>query len=169
MDAGAEPFSFPDPSIFGSGEYARAPQLTRRVSQMIAEQEDFAHLRGQYIPVVWKSGKSRKLGQCEVVRRTLTAFVPRGALWVITVYYDMCRMFNFTAKQMDALLDHEIRHCGWTAAGLPEVVRHDVEEFFGTVQRFGLWFEDVRRFAELVGQVAEQAAETEQVDGEPEA
>ncbi len=169
MDEASQPFNFPDPAIFGSGEYARAPQLTRRVSQMIESEPDFAHLRGQYIPVVWKSGKSRKLGECEVVRKTLTAFVPRGALWVITVYYDMCRMLAFTQQQMDALLDHEIRHCGWTAAGLPEVAPHDVEEFMGTVRRHGLWFEDVRRFAELVGQVGDQAAETEQVDGEPEA
>lgn len=150
-----QPFDFPDVGIFTTSEFAKAPMLTRRVVRMIGENDDFAHLRGYWIPVVWKAGKSKKLGQCEKVKGTLAAFVPRSAPFVITVYYDMVRMLGFTEHQMDALLDHELRHCGFDQNGLPIIIQHDVEEFCGTVERYGLWFEDVRRFAELCERVSQ--------------
>jgi hypothetical protein len=147
-------YNFPEPgALFGSGEYAKAPSLARRVARMIRENPEFAHLQNWRVVVVWKAGKSKKLGQCEKVKGALQAFVGPQVPFVITIYYDMCRMFGFTEGQMDALLDHELRHCGFNAQGAPELVRHDVEEFFGTVQRYGLWFEDVRSFAKLCQQV----------------
>lgn len=148
------PYAFPEPTIFGLGEYARAPALTRRAAYLVKSQEDFAHLRGTTIPVIWKSGQSRKLGQCEKVRGTLFAFVPHGTFFVVTIFYDMCRLFDFTAKQMDALLDHELRHCGFDQKGAPIIVQHDVEEFVGTIKRYGLWFEDVQRFYQVCREVA---------------
>lgn len=147
---GDYPFDFPDAvRLFGSGEYAKAPALTRRVSRMIRELSDFEHLRGSRVIVVWKAGKSKKLGQCEKTEGVLRLFAGANVFFVITVYYDMCRAFGFTEHQMNALLDHELRHAGFGPQGEPEIIRHDIEEFCGTVQRYGLWFEDVRRFARV--------------------
>jgi len=149
------PFDFPDAvRLFGSGEYAKAPTLTRRVSWMIKSLPEFEHLRGNRVIVVWKAGKSKKLGQCEKAEGLLRLFAGTTVCHVITVYYDMCRAFGFTEHQMNALLDHELRHAGFNALGEPEIIRHDIEEFVGTVQRYGLWFEDVRRFAETCAAVS---------------
>jgi len=149
------PFDFPDPlALFDGHEYAKAPTLSRRASRMIRELPDFEHLRGHRVIVVWRAGKSKKLGQCEKAEGLLQLFAGRNVPFVITIYYDMCRAVGLSDYQMDALLDHELRHCGFGEQGEPVIIRHDVEEFVGTVQRYGLWFEDVRRFAEVCARVA---------------
>lgn len=50
-----------------------------------------------------------------------------------------------------ALIDHELRHIGFNAAGAPALVPHDLGEFAATVRKYGIdWAEDLRKFAEAV-------------------
>jgi len=54
---------------------------------------------------------------------------------------------ELTLEQQNALVDHELCHCGNDADGC-YVRQHDVEEFRCIVQRHGFWKDDVKLFAE---------------------
>lgn len=42
-------------------------------------------------------------------------------------------------EKREALLFHELMHCGFTAKGKPTTWAHDIEEFFAVFKRFGDW------------------------------
>jgi hypothetical protein len=46
----------------------------------------------------------------------------------------------------EALLAHEMGHCGFDDDGYPLTVPHDLEEFHFVVRRFGLWRPEVKDF-----------------------
>ena len=62
-----------------------------------------------------------------------------------------------TIRQRDALVDHELSHCRMTITKTGEVrwwIRaHDVEEFAEIIERHGLWFPDLERFAKASQQM----------------
>lgn len=45
--------------------------------------------------------------------------------------------------QRDALVDHELSHCIWDDEGKPKLNGHEIEEFNGVLERYGLWWPDV--------------------------
>lgn len=42
--------------------------------------------------------------------------------------------------QRDAIVDHELCHCGWDEAGKPFLINHDIGEFNAIIARYGLWW-----------------------------
>lgn len=42
--------------------------------------------------------------------------------------------------QRDAIVDHELCHCGWDKAGKPFLIDHDIQEFNAIIARYGLWW-----------------------------
>lgn len=54
---------------------------------------------------------------------------------------------ELSLEQQNALVDHELCHCGNDADGC-YMRQHDLEEFREIVKRHGFWKDDVRLFAE---------------------
>lgn len=54
---------------------------------------------------------------------------------------------QLTLDQQEALVDHELCHCGKDEKGC-YMRQHDLEEFRQIVDRHGFWKDDVRLFAE---------------------
>lgn len=64
---------------------------------------------------------------------------------------------RLTESQKEALLDHELCHCGYELNGDDEVkwvIRpHDVEEFAEIIERHGLWEPELERMADAIEQL----------------
>lgn len=58
-----------------------------------------------------------------------------------------------TDAWLEALLDHELSHCGGNSEDGWELLAHDLEEFSAIVERHGLWKADVKDFCERVMQL----------------
>lgn len=62
---------------------------------------------------------------------------------------------QFSAKQREALMDHELSHCFWD--GLTASMRaHDVEEFTHIIKRHGFWWPGSKSFETAVNQAVQQ-------------
>lgn len=128
-----------------------APELERRVDELVARYPELAFLDSLEVAVLWKAvgGKAKGrpvLGKCTRPSGLLAYF--SRADFVIWIAADHVRERNgvgLTEQQVEALLYHELSHIGWDdEADKPIVVGHDLEEFRKVVERYGLWLEDVR-------------------------
>jgi hypothetical protein len=57
---------------------------------------------------------------------------------------------RFTEKQRQALVYHELLHCGSDESGHFRIEPHDLEEFVAVVKEFGIWDERVKKMAEQI-------------------
>jgi hypothetical protein len=73
-----------------------------------------------------------------------------GPCFCIVISKD--RWFMLSPAQRDALVDHQLCHCGLSEDNEPraEMWPHDLEEFRQIVQRHGLWLEDVEAMAKTM-------------------
>jgi hypothetical protein len=65
---------------------------------------------------------------------------------------------ELTEQQREALVDHELCHCGFNDNGKPVMRRHDIEEFKCVVERHGIWTDELAAFAEVIEEALEQPA-----------
>lgn len=63
------------------------------------------------------------------------------------IEFDRAIWDELSLQQQEALVDHELCHCGNDADGC-YMRQHDLEEFREIVDRHGFWKDDVRDFAE---------------------
>ncbi len=73
--------------------------------------------------------------------------------FIIEIGYDEWKELNATQKQ--ALLDHELCHCGGeenehTGEMKWRILPHDLEEFRDIVKRYGFWRSDIKEFVDSV-------------------
>jgi hypothetical protein len=72
-----------------------------------------------------------------------------GFDFVIEINWEVWR--TLSNMQKVALIDHELSHCSREQDGKGEwkwvLVSHDIEEFTGIVNRWGIWREDLKPFA----------------------
>ncbi len=128
-------------------EYMDAEQPSAVASVLI----DAIHtdLRSARIAYVYRQDMARH-------GKMLLAHIKRaGALMSYLVGFDYIVEVNWTAYralsalQRVALMDHELSHAikendAW------RIIGHDLEEFGSIVQRYGLWYPDVERFARVI-------------------
>lgn len=112
--------------------------------------QDKVELGSAHIP----AGFQGKLGQ---LARWLLAKMCGGPPDFILIF-DAQWWAQATLEQRTALVDHELRHCGvakdkygttkFTDDGRPifAIIPHDLEEFNGTVEKFGAWSPDILEF-----------------------
>lgn len=100
----------------------------------------------------WVVSKKVRLGnaeKCSGKYKHLT-----GYDFVITVngaFFDSMKL-----TQKEALIDHELCHCGVNDDDEYCIWLHDVEDFSAVVHRHGLWQEDVQKFAETCLEASRQ-------------
>lgn len=78
--------------------------------------------------------------------------------FVILLNRDVWNRVDFSEKQISALLDHQVCHCGraFDSEGSPQeddrgrpvwrMVKHDLEEFQAVIERHGRWKRDIDQF-----------------------
>lgn len=79
----------------------------------------------------------------------------RGMIQCVGLFVDENVWTGLNDYQRRALIDHELRHISVTHSEsegiVPKLVGHDLEEFVGTVRRYGLWHEGVKTFVQSAG------------------
>lgn len=71
------------------------------------------------------------------------------------IWFAKDEWMGLSAKQREALMDHELSHCFWdglTASMKP----HDVEEFSHIIARYGFWWPGSKSFERAVSQAVQQ-------------
>jgi hypothetical protein len=94
------------------------------------------------------------LGKCTAPSGLTKFYAQRD--WVIWVAADHIRDRQFDDRMVEALVFHELLHCGLTESEEPEDVKpttvgHDIEAFFKEVEVYGLWKTDIAQAAVVLG------------------
>lgn len=74
---------------------------------------------------------------------------------------------RLTDRQREALVYHELLHCGRDAKGKCRIVPHDVEEFELVVKHYGLWEFGLRQFSEQILSLDITSAVGQETSGPP--
>lgn len=130
---------------FDDGEsFIEQAELSQLGRDLIFRHPELAFLAEWKVTFLWKAegGDSKgraTLGKCTVPKSLLKHF--SKADWVIWLAADHCGRAEFTDRQVEALLYHELLHCrlGGQFGDMPATRGHDAEIFYGEVRRYGLW------------------------------
>lgn len=121
--------------------YSYDNELAEKVAKVITEDELFEELSGCRISVLYcdKAKKSRGRTVFADTRKLneMASFMT-GYDFVITFYADV-EYLSETA--LEILIRHELRHVGYETRGgnvVKKLVPHDVEDFRGIVDEYGL-------------------------------
>lgn len=158
----------PSQGRFEGADFLQAPELERLVRDLVERHPAFSHLRDARFKVLWKrkggAGKGKAtLGKTQKPSGMLAYFAEFD--FVIWVAADHVKGHQFSQQQIEALVYHELCHCGWeeneddeaVALGAPEgryvVEPHDVESFAAEIRTYGLWKQDLQEMGEAVRQL----------------
>lgn len=132
-----------------------APELADLAAQLLARHTHLAHLLGLEVVYLWKAegGKSAGqdvLGKCQKPSGLLRHF--SQADFVIWLAADHLRARLLSARQVEALLYHELLHTAIDDEGRPAVRGHDWAGFTREIEHYGLYLEDIRRIDQALRQ-----------------
>lgn len=150
----------PPEESFAGTDFLPSGPLTELAMDLVRRFEHLGFIaeNGFTLEVVWKrkggarNGKAT-LGKC-AHPSGLLAFYSRKD-WVIWVAADHARAMELNARQIEAVVYHELNHCGMEKDPEGEeppratVVGHDIEAFCREIQDYGFW----RPEMEIAGQV----------------
>ena len=159
------PFVPPD-EHFGDEEYLESRELEHIGQALIERYPEFAFLRGAAsegrLAFVWKrkggkSGGKAVWGKCQRPSGLLRFF--SQVEFVIWIAADYGSAFGWTNLELEALLYHELKHCGWeeneeTGEIKLIVVAHDDHLFWDELKRYGAWKQELRQTGRVYAQVA---------------
>lgn len=134
-----------------SGKYRFAAEVEEIARKLIAEHHPhlasakIAYLMADKLPPVRGRPRGGMAAKASERERAL-----HGYDFVITINREVWR--ELTPAQREALVDHELSHCGLSVTGCWTILPHDLEEFAGVVKRHGLWSEDVRAFGKAAAE-----------------
>jgi hypothetical protein len=170
----ASPDPSPDPVsawelIERETESGQDHELYQLMDRLISARRDF--LAEAKIGLVWRRGWRPKaggwvtLGRCAKVNDL--GRVLHGYDFVIVLNFDVWDHADFSAKQKEALLYHELCHADVTRDkhgeikrkdGRPcwRVARHDVEEFLAVVSKYGAWQQEIQQLATATLEAVDQ-------------
>jgi len=152
----------PDLIDFGSSEYMAAPELEAVGIALIGRETSLAHLHGAEITFLWKA----KGGHAKGHRTLGKAQKPSGLLYhfaacdfVIWLAADHLADLQFTARQIEAVVFHELSHCDYeededSGTGKFTIVGHDVEVFYAEILKYGAYKEDLHQLAGVFRQLS---------------
>ena len=101
-----------------------------------------------------RDGKKLTWAKASLVGPEYRSLMEQGYAFIIE--FDQQVWDWLTLEQQEALVDHELCHCGNDADGF-YMRAHDLEEFRCIVQRHGFWKDDVKEFAEAALPLFEKA------------
>jgi len=150
----------PQDEEFAGADFMKAEAMDALAQELIRRHEELHFIRGGdfELQVLWKRTGGSKggrgiLGKCIAVTGLVRFYSAKD--WVIWLAADHVRAFGFNAQQTEALLYHEMLHCAVEEReeGPPKIttVSHDIEAFDKEIERYGLWMEDLRRTAKVMG------------------
>jgi hypothetical protein len=127
-------------------DFLPAPDIQRIAYALIAERPEFGFLTDASLEFVWKrkggaNGGHAVLGKCQKPSGLLKHY--SAADFVFTFSADHCRDMGLTAWQMEALIDHELRHAH-EEDGTYSTVGHDYEGFTAELRHYGFWGEGLK-------------------------
>lgn len=151
----------PSVRVIKAEDDERARELYRMLGLLITEHHE--HLAEAKIALAWRyNWKANADGQLQLAQTRKIDALDRelhhfdfGILLNFEVFEDA----EFSAAQVEALLDHELCHCQVKrdehddivrdSAGRPEwrPRKHDIEEFHDVVDRHGCWKREIEQFA----------------------
>lgn len=147
----AIPARIPDDAEFES-EFLADEVLDELARDLIERYDELAHLADIRLRCCWKKTGGAKtgkavLGKCSKPSGLLLFFSELD--FVIWLAADHLRDWSFTKHQMEALLYHELCHAGveMDKDGEPKyaLLPHDLEMFTSELDRYGIWFEDLKQ------------------------
>ncbi|MFT4038348.1 MAG: putative metallopeptidase [Thermomicrobiales bacterium] len=152
---------------FEGDDFLSAPDLDRLKNQLIVQWPEFGNLRHASIDILWKakggnSGGKLTFGKCSKMSGLAKHY--SGETFVIWLAADHVREYQLSQRQIEALVYHELSHCGWevddkTGELKWHVAAHDATVFFGELERYGAWQQDLRTLQHGYAQLALTAGE----------
>jgi len=152
--------AIPSEDVFGESEFYEAEDLTALGRHLIQKHAELNFLVDFRVRFLWKltggGHNGRKtLGRCRVTDQLVRYFAQ--ADWVIWLAADYLAEYEFSDRQVEALLYHEMLHCrlGGREGDTPGIRGHDVEIFGGELVRYGLWEEGLEVLASQIRRAEE--------------
>ncbi len=127
--------------------FRSADQEIKPVLKKLLELLEFHHLNSFRIKFLFCKKEMKKAGK--VILGKASKFAERDRLlhpyhFLIILSEDF---WNNHPEAREALLYHELCHCGVNDNFEPTIIPHDLEEFGSVVRHYGFWLEDIRRFS----------------------
>lgn len=152
----------PHDDAFDGADFLESIQLTRIGNALIRRCPEFGFLTrdDDMVTFVWKrqggqSGGRVRYGQCQKASGLVKFFAE--CEYVIWIAADHVRQTLFTNLQLEALLYHELLHCGYELdknGDMKLMVRgHDDELFYAELRRYGTWKRELERTGEVYAQL----------------
>lgn len=128
-----------------ASEYKDAPAVEQLVKKLV--ERHHTHLGSAKIKCLFRDGRwssSRRTTWAKTYKVGDRDRHLHGYDFVIVVNAEVWRTLDERARE--ALIDHELAHCGVTENGAWCIWPHDLEDFAAVVSRHGAWSEDVKRY-----------------------
>jgi NADH:ubiquinone oxidoreductase subunit len=147
------------------------PEVIEMARRIIAE--DHIELRRSNIAFVMKSDGTDSQGSR---KRRKTPFKTWAQAAKIPAKYDALMDFEFliwiqeeiwdqlSHEQREALIDHELCHCGYNENDVPTMIPHDFEEFSCVIERHGLWRKSLLEMGKAAEKYIQQEAKFDKAD-----
>ncbi|MGE3598794.1 MAG: putative metallopeptidase [Dehalococcoidia bacterium] len=161
------PYVPPDESFPADDDYLASKELTTIGDALVARWPELQFLEEVEVTYLWKrkGGKSKGkavLGTCVKPAGLVKHF--GQCQFVIWIAADHVRDMGLTNLQLEALVFHELNHCGWeidenesspTFGETKYILKpHDDEVFWAELQRYGAWNEQRQVSARVYQQLA---------------
>jgi hypothetical protein len=136
-------------------EFFDAPQLEPISKKVIGAYDELAHCKEAKIKFLFKSSeKSKYLGKCH--RATGKWKHLTGYDFVVEIWSEFWN--QAATDQKEALLYHELRHIMRVEKMKNDILtinwklrEHDTELFFGEVEHFGAWRDEIATLKTIIG------------------
>lgn len=137
----------PTDGAFFNERHKAAPELANLAEKLIDEHGFLERLRHCRIDYKWRrkgtnSNGKRAIGKLERVSGIWSAYVPYS--FVIWLAADTARLAQFSDRQVEAALFHQLAHIDQDAKGNWIRIGHDFEGFGSEVRHYGPWTEDLK-------------------------
>ncbi len=138
-------------------EYWRCPKEVDLLTDKVIR-DHHAHLIDAQILLLFRDQAGKKAGKLTAATASKMSAKDNAIADATPSYAFKIEIANdlwllHTDAWKEALIDHELCHCGGNSEDGWELIGHDLEEFSAIVERHGLWKSDVKDFVERVVQL----------------
>lgn len=134
-------------------KYIPAPEVEKVARELIVKYHP--HLVEANIAYVFKKDSWSKNGK-EILGNAHKCSEKEKLLYkhdfIITINHNA--WIRFDNNKREAIVDHELCHCGRDVEGKYCSIPHDVEDFADVIKRHGLYKNDVKQFGMAIRQVS---------------
>ena len=118
----------------------------------------FAHLLNEKVAYLWKAKGPKRRDGSKVLGKTSKAnslLQHFGEVkWVVWLAAEACWEYDFTDKEVEATLFHELLHLQYNPDnGETYLAHHDVEAFVEEIKEYGTWKADLDRMKKAMIQL----------------